>query len=409
MFSLSIINICLRSFTLVSKFILLMFMAKYLSPHDLGIYGLITATIGISLYFVGMDFYVYNTREILAKEQEIWPCLIRDQFVFHGLVYTVILPLLMLVFISGQLSWEYVVWFYLLLVLEHLSQEFYRIFISLSRPIVANIVLFFRSGAWIYAVVVFMYFKDDANNLTTVWLGWIIGIMVSLIFSFYFLRNLPWNIALNSPIDWSWIKKGAFGAVPFLGATLAMKGVETVDRYFIRYYHREAMVGIYTFYSSIANVVQTFIFTGVTMILFPKIVSAYQQGRIEDYRVYMRKMGFGAIGGALVVAGIIATTIDPVLRLVGKVIYKEHILTFWVLLVSVIVMAMESIPHYALYVRRWDRAIIASSLIAFGVSVLANLTLVPLYGPLGAAFATLFSMLTLISCKSAILIYCRNK
>ena len=139
-----VIGVGLRSITLASKFILLVYMAKLLSPEQIGVYGIFVATISYALYFLGLDFYVINTREILAKSDKKEKArLVRDQLAFHGVVYIFVLPMLLVVFMAGLLPWKYIVWFYVLLVLEHLSQEAIRLFFTLSLPIVAN-----RFGHW---------------------------------------------------------------------------------------------------------------------------------------------------------------------------------------------------------------------------------------------------------------------
>jgi O-antigen/teichoic acid export membrane protein len=277
--------------TLASKFLLMLFMARYLSPEEVGIYGLVMTTIIISIYFLGLDFYVINTREILARTNSREKArLVRDQLAFHGVVYIFVLPMLLVVFMAGLLPWKYMVWFYVLLVLEHLSQETARLFFTLSLPVVANTVLFFRSGAWAYAVIGVFFVLEGTQQLTTIWMGWTTGVLISLGLSVYYLKQaLDFSHVDTHPVDWKWIKIGIKGALIFLTASIALKFIEYLDRYFIQYYLGEAMVGVYTLYMSAAKVVESFVFTGLISILYPKIVTSYQQGHIEEYRRLMKK------------------------------------------------------------------------------------------------------------------------
>ncbi len=404
MLKTSIINVVLRGLTLSSKLVLLLFIARYLSTEELGVFGLMSVTIAISLYFLGMDFYVYNTREILAhKESECVP-LIRDQLVFHGLTYIIVLPLLLVVFASGLISWKYVGWFYLLLVLEHLSQEASRLLITLSRSSMANIVLFFRSGAWVYVAVAAGIFLDDARSLPIIWAGWVIGILASLGLTAYNLRGMAWQKVSRISIDWGWIKNGARISLPFFCATVALMGIQYADRYFLQHYYGEATVGIYTFFAQIANAVQTFVFTGIIMILYPKIIAAYQQGRLGEYRLLMRKLGCGVTGAVVVLVCAVAAAIKPILAVVGKPIYAEHLTIFWIMLGSTVLLTCSNIPHYALYAKHRDKEIIVSTIVAFGVAIVANGLLVPRYGLHGAAFATMAALAVLVGFKVAFLI-----
>src|SRR6185369_3180489 len=248
-FQTSLYSLILRGITMASKFILLLYMARLLTPSEVGIYGMISANVALCLYFLGMDFYVFNTREILHQEENNRSRFIRDQLVFHGVMYLIILPLFLIVVVFGFIPWEYVWFFYALLVLEHLCQESYRLLITLSHPIIANIVLFLRSGAWIYAVVAAMFFANNTRNIYFICLGWVLGSSLSLLITYYFLNSKSYLIFRGEPINWPWIVRGLKSSSIFLFATISFKTMEYADRFFIKYYHGDAMVGIYSFYA----------------------------------------------------------------------------------------------------------------------------------------------------------------
>ncbi|MBF7081590.1 polysaccharide biosynthesis C-terminal domain-containing protein [Desulfallas sp. Bu1-1] len=401
MFKTSILNLLLRGLTLGSKLLILLFIARYLSPKDLGIYGLMTATISISLYFLGMDFYIYNTREILAHGESKRALLVRDQIVFHSIMYLFFLPLLLLVFVIGFLPWQYFFWFYIILILEHISQEATRLLTTLSQPIMANTVLFFRSGVWVYAIVLIIYHKRHLQNLTTIWLGWLVGASFSIILSVYALRYLNWEKVFSIPINWVWIRKGLVGSLPFLCATISLQIMQYGGRYFIQLYHGEALVGVFTFYFSIANVVEVFVFTGVVMILLPKIITSYQQNKMVEYHALMKKMSLGSICGVILLSVIAALGINPLLLLIKKTIYANYIITYWMLLISVIIKTLGQIPHYILYIRKMDIAILKSTVVALVVSIIMNFLLIPSYGSLGASLSILIATLVLSTLKFA--------
>jgi len=406
----SLLNIFLRTITLASKFILMMFMAKYLMPEDIGIYGLMTVTLGLTIYILGMDFYVFNTREILKGNEEDKGIFIRDQLIFHGILYVIILPLISTVFFIGILPWRYIGWFYVLLICEHLAQEAYRLLTTLSRPVLANLILFLRSGIWIYGFVGFAFFFENARNIKYIWLGWSLGAILSIIITVLVLkRNVIWNKPSRVPINWLWIKKGVITSLPFFGGTLAFKLMEYADRYFIKFYHGEEMVGIYTFYFSFANVVQVFIFSGVIMILYPKIVYAYQQGDLVEYKMLMSKMSKNSIIVGIVLSIFAGIFILPLLMIIKKSIYLEYVSTYWVLLLAIFANILSQIPHYALFVRNKDKAILVSAVLALIVSISVNYKLVPLYGVLGASISNFVSMTSILIIKVLFLISISRK
>ncbi|GGK34151.1 hypothetical protein GCM10010965_28830 [Caldalkalibacillus thermarum] len=377
-------------------------MAKVLTPAELGEYGLITVTITFAIYLLGMDFYIYNTREILSKDPKECIPLIRDQIVFHGIVYAVVMPLLLIVFLLNIIPWEYIVLFYLILTVEHLSQEAYRLLITLSKPTYANVVLFLRSGAWAYSIIVLAFVNKDIMGIKSLLFAWLLGGISSLFVFLIVLKKeikFEWGPVIKKEIDWKWIKKGFVTSLPFFFASITLKGVEFADRYFLKIFHGNEAVGIYTFYMSIANVLQVFVFTGIISILYPNIIKAYQDGEYAKYQRLMKKMGFTSILSSIGLIIVLLIVIYPILLFVDNAIYNNYIWLFVFLLIGITLNVASQIPHYALYVRREDKAILLSTIIAFLAVIIFNFILVPTFEVYGAGISTIIGMLMLMFMK----------
>ena len=396
----SLTNLILRGISLVSKFFLMFVMARLLSPEELGIWGLMNLSISISIILVGLDFYHFNAREILAVESSQYVYYIKDQFVLHLSSYLFFLPLLSILFIVEILPWKYMLWFYLIFVFEHFSEELNRILVVLSKSAVANLSLFFRTGFWVYIIIYFLIEEPDLRELPTIWFGWVIGIILSIILACYALRKLPWNIIFEKSVDWGRIKKGISISLPLLVATLAFVTMQHLDRIFLKIYYSEAEVGVFTFFFNIANVAQVAIFTGVIMIIYPKLIESFQKKDFDQYKLSMRKMMKGIVLGlAILIIGELIL-IKPVLKLVNKEIFNDNLNIFYLMLVNTSLLAISYIPHYSLFVRKMDFSIIFSTLVALVVAVIANFILVPAYGMVGAAFSTMTGFAVILILKS---------
>src|SRR5690606_25728126 len=128
-----------------AKFILIFFLARFLAPQEVGLYGLVAVTIAYGLYLVGFDFYTYSTRDLLKHERQVWGKYLKSQGAFLGIMYLLVLPASLLLFVFDFLPWRVAAWFVLLLVMEHISQETNRLLIVVSEQIAARLVLFLRS------------------------------------------------------------------------------------------------------------------------------------------------------------------------------------------------------------------------------------------------------------------------
>ncbi|MGD9686123.1 MAG: oligosaccharide flippase family protein [Desulfobacter sp.] len=396
------LNMALRGLTLASKFFLMVYLAKVLPPEQLGVYGLFTVTISYALYFCGLDFYTYAQREMLSLPRDQWGTIIRNQFAFYGVVYLVVLPLLLLVFVAGVLPWQMIGWFYLLLTLEHLSQELSRLLVACGKVTLTNIVLFFRSGAWVFAVIAIYRYNPDIDELWPIWTGWSCGVAFSMLIAIYAVRRLVGQLPAKVPIDWHWIRKGLKTAGQFLVGTLALRGLFTFDRYFLDLYAGKSAVGVYSFYMSFANAMMAFADAGIISKMYPKIVVAYRTGRYEEYKDNLKKLGMGIIALYFSCLLVLLVVVKPVLHYIGKDIFSSQIGILWVLLAAMAVYSLSLIPHYALYAHGSDRQITFASVFALFIFVISAIFLTPSYGTVGISFSIFISMVGLLAIKGEI-------
>ncbi len=405
----SVLSIILRGITLFSKFFLLIYIAKVLPIEDLGVYGLFVTTLGFFLYFLGMDFYTYTTRELIELPKEKWIYIIKDQFVFYALIYAIFLPVILVVFYSGILEWKYLWWFYWLLILEHISQEFYRLLVAMQKPLTANIMLFIRSGLWCYIVISIMYGWAGTQSLSTLFLGWAIGAGLSLLIPLFLLYRMEWGSAFTTPVEWQWIKKGVRVASIFFIGTLAIRGVLALDKTVIKMLSGDVAVGVYIFYFNIANAIQTFVDAGVVMHFYPKIIAAYQAKNYQEFNRLSKLMGKGIIMALIVLVVSVVILIEPVLQFVNKAIYLEHLSVLWILVGVSIITCLSLVPHYQLYAIHADRMIMKISIAAFFIMLMTSTILVAKWGAEGSALALLIVMLFIMLSKQIIYIKLRKK
>ena len=358
------INIALRGITLASKFLLIFFLAKFLEPKELGLYGLMTVTISYALYLLGFDFYTYTTREILKRERNEWGGLIKDQGALSFVLYCIFLPLLSMIFIKGLLPWSVAGWFFVLLVLEHLTQEISRLLITISEQLLASLMLFMRSGIWAVIVTALMLFREDTRDLNMVLGAWTLGSLLALVLGVYRLKQL--NISgWRKKIDWQWIGKGLKIAIPLLIATLALRGLFTVDRYWFADLANLETLGAYVLFMGISSALVSFLDAGVFAFIYPGLISAYHSKDTAAFKLKLR----GLLLQTLIFAGVFAIIalliIDPLLTWLDKPLYLEHKDLFpWTLLITLLY-SIGMIPHFALYAQGIDRPIIHSHIASF--------------------------------------------
>lgn len=365
-----ILNMVLRTATLGARFVFVFFLAKYLDPQAVGYYGLFTATIGYFLYLVGLDFYTYTTREILKAPAEQHGQMLKGQAALSVLLYAIVVPLAAWILPRAHWPAELLLWFFPILVFEHLNQEISRLLVALSEQITASLILFMRQGSWALVIVGLM--AVDANNrqLQAVMACWLAAGVIAALLGIRKIRQLRmggWKL----PVNWSWVKNGAKVSLAFLLATLALRGVLTIDRYWLLSLTNIETVGAYVLFLSIAGTLMVFLDAGVFAFAYPELIALnHKQHHAEAHRKVKQLLVYTLLASAAF--SVFSWLLLPyLLQWINKPLYLQNIGLYGWLLLATVISALGMAPHYALYAQGRDKAIISSHIAAMLVFAIA--------------------------------------
>lgn len=390
---LPLFNITLRASTLIGKFLLIFFLAHFLAPGELGLYGLLTVAVGYALYAVGLDFYTYSTRELLKYDRSVWGSYLKGHAALCLLLYAALAPIVFLIFSANILPWSLLPWFLGLLVLEHINQELGRLLIAVGQPIAASIILFFRSGLWAVLITVLMFLDPQWRSLDRVFMAWGGGALLGLVVGGWRVTRLgigQWH----SAIDWAWVRRGVNIAIPFILATLALRGLSTVDRFWFQLLADLDTLGAYVLFTGISSALLSFLDAGVFAFLYPALIKAYQDQNQVAFARAMRKLLLQTfiLSVGFVFCALLA--IHPLLTWLDKPLYLAQLHLFPWILTSAVLYALGMVPHYALYAQSKDRPIICSHVASLAIFIVitafASLWLAELAVPIGLCTAFAF-------------------
>jgi len=366
-----LLNLGMQGATLGTRFLFIFFLVKYLDPASVGYYGLFAAAVGYSLYFVGLDFYTYATREILKAPNEQRGRLLKGQAALSGLLYLLFLPVAFILLHYAAWPEELFFWFFPILVLEHFNQEMSRLLVALSQQVTASLVLFIRQGSWALVIVGLMTWDPSSRQLKYVMVLWTVAGLAAAVAGVRKLRKLRMGGWRNT-LDWHWIRKGITVSAAFLLATLALRGIQTFDRYWIESLGGIEIVAAYVLYFGVAGTLLTFLDAGLFAFTYPVLIQLHhvQQNNVAHGKV--RQM----LGLTILLSGgfaLISWLLLPYLLFwIGNPVYSKAINLYPWLLLAMIVNAIGMVPHFALYARGHDRPIVHSHIMALVVFVLAT-------------------------------------
>ena len=399
------LNAGLRALTLASKFFLVVALARFLTADELGVYGLMVSSVAFAVFGLGLEYHYYTIRALVSAPAGERAVIMRDQAILHLLTCLVLLPLLAAGFALAR--WAPVPpavmgWFYLLVVVELASNEAGIALVGLSRPLSANLVLFVRSGLWVYAIVALFFVIPTTRSAATVFAVWATGSAVSVVVAAANLRGIGWRAILVTPIRWRATLRGVRVAAPFLVTTGASLGLLFFDRFVIEASQSLTLVGVYVFFGSITTAVHTLVNTGVSLVRMPRLVLTYQEANPAAFRRELGVMARLTIAGVAILVPLLAIGVVPTIAVVGQPLYAQNLQVYYVLLAAAGIRCVADIPLYTLYAQRRDMALLAANVSAFAVSASLDVALIPSLGLPGAALAAVAGALALFGVSSAI-------
>jgi O-antigen/teichoic acid export membrane protein len=361
-------NVVLRGLTLGGRFLFTFMLAKSISAESLGLYGLFAASIGYFLYFVGLDFYTFTTREATRRTRDDWGWMLKSHAALCCILYIIILPLIVGFFLIGALpSWMFL-WFAAILILEHANQEFSRFFVAISEQLTSSYVFFIRQASWAIVAAVIMALFPAARTLSLVFALWTLSGLVAVLISAQRLRKIAIR-GWARPVNWSWVQTGVKVCIPFLLATLALRGAQTVDKYWLQYLVDRRTVGLYVLCTGIANTLLSFLDAGVFSFAYPVLLRCAHNGEWKEFESQLRKM-LAATVIICAVFSLISLAILPYLfHWIGNEFYVENRAMYVWVLAATVINALGLVPHYALYSCGEDRPIITSHVVSLVVFV----------------------------------------
>ena len=173
------------------------------------------------------------------------------------------------------------------------------------------------------------------------------------------------------PVNWVWVRKGASVSLSFLLATLALRGVQTIDRYWVQSLSNTETVGAYVLFLSIAGTLMVFLDAGVFAFAYPELIALHHKQQHTQAHRKVKQLLMYVLLAAAVFSGISWLLLPYLLQWINKPLYMQSIGLYPWLLLATAINALGMAPHYALYAQGRDKVIIGSHMGAMPVFVLA--------------------------------------
>lgn len=357
----------IRGFTLLARFIFIIFIAKQLSVIEVGFYGFITASIFIAVYMSGFEHGNYSSRQIIqCKTLQCREKSVSSLTVFILIMFILVSPLVYYATASNEIyKYVSILYFFLIAYGESYIAEHKKILISLGHPFYTGIVDFVKSGVWVYLLIaleMFGWIELDLNIILLMWLVFV-AIGTFLIFyklkSFYKIKNLIVRPVFNK------YKKQIYSSLPFFLSGLSLLVIEISGRVSLQMVGFQIEAGVYTFYSGFIFAIPLFVWSASVSFDHKKILTAFENHDVKVSNKLILIMIKRSLKICLLLSLLLFFSFETLLEIVGKGEYLEHMNSFFLFLLVPFIHILDSHIYYVLYARGMDKEIATSSIIGF--------------------------------------------
>ncbi|WP_261818006.1 oligosaccharide flippase family protein [Vibrio gallicus] len=367
-----IINMGIRVLILLSKFLLMIVLARMLTVYELGVYGLIQGISIYFMYFTGLDLYTYSTREIIKQKSDNSALEKHISSIFILSLVGVAITTFFIIF-NSTLSGVYPLIITLILI-EYYNQELGRVLIAKQFQLVASVQLFIRSALWCYVVAAVYFFSTIKLDLKQILLIWLIFSFLAVSFSVIYVlltkvrRNETLHFSFN--LDIHWLLKAIKTSLLFFIGTLAIRSIFILDKLYLDKFGNIHDLGIYVFYSSFAGVLLAFCDSAIFQFFYPKLIKLLNESnRIEFGREIKITILQAVIICSAYIIGLMIF-MKELLDLIGKEEYLEQSHYFWMLSAFNVLVVFSTLCHYVLYAFEVDKKIMKINILNLALFVL---------------------------------------
>ena len=377
----------LTAANIISKliaFVTIAYLARVLTVSGFGQISFAQAIIAYFALFTNLGLTTFGIREVARDKKQI------KKYVNNVLTLRVVLTivsfaflLVFLVFIKKPTDYKSLIAFYgLSLFPSALSLDW--VFQGIERMEFIGIAGIVRS--LVYAGLIFLFINSPSNILSVPLFSLAASFITMVLPIYIFVKNYGW---FSFSFNWTIWKELLIKALPMGLAFMMVQIYYNMDSVMLGFMKGHESVGLYN--AAYKIILLLLIFRGIFIqSLFPEWSRLYIQScdRLAKVLLYAEKLGISlaiplGVGGTLLA--------KPIIELVYGAQYAGSVLPFQLLIWNVAVLYVDLIFPQLLNAANRQKLYAAAVTVGAAVNMLFNFLLIPRYGMIGAAIATILA------------------
>jgi O-antigen/teichoic acid export membrane protein len=384
-------SLALRMLGVSGKFVAVLVLARLGGARDVGEFGLFFAAINVLLFAIGFDFHLFTVRELLAqREPGARLRVILGQVALDSGIYALVLCAgwSLSILYGERLASVPILWFVVILVLDHCTQELSRLFTVLRRPEAANVIYALKTGMWAWFAAAAVYLQALPARASSFYGFWIGGDLIALAAGLMLAARIFSGQRASLPAGLrAWIARGLGISWRFYASSVAIMCLAYIDRFVVARQISLAEAGRYAFWQSVVSLVPVVVYALAGMHFLPRLIEAYKHEQRAQFAAYRRQFMQRTVSASLLAAAALLLISPWVSTLLGKPAFGMSPLLVGALLLGACLSALWQVPYQVLYSASDDRFLALAVPTATAFATLLSFTLIAAAGIAGAVLA----------------------
>jgi O-antigen/teichoic acid export membrane protein len=398
-------NLLIRAMALAFRFALAFYVVSILGLEAAGIFGLSTGLTAIVPAVLGWGLNYHVARAVVGATPAAAAPLVRNRLLITilSLCAFTLLAACYMVLEFPPTMWVTFVLIIILTWIETIGLDLQLPLIGLDMAFEATFIQFIRTALWIPPIVVLGVASPALRSLNAIFLSWIVFGILSLGVLAVMLRKWEIRHSLTERIQLGWAMERIRGSWYIYLSDLGIVGFSFVDRYIVSLMLGLVATGIYSFYWSITNALQTLIATAVVQVALPKVVTLFRASDIAGWRREIRRQFVKTLAlSATLGAGILAMT-WTIIHVSPPGRFPDNMPLLFVMTAASVARACSDLLNIGLTSIGRDRSYAATNFLGMIVTILLCILLAGPFGLMGIGATALASALLLSALRYCIL------
>jgi len=382
-------------------FITLPVLTRLLTTEQYGILSLATTTIMLWVVFAkaglseGIFRYYRSYSETQEKLIEFSSTVLIRGLILSVLTFGVYFVMLFVFKEKLKIENEYVACFVIIaffILIRPLDNIVSNLMIVTGKTIFLNVIGFMaKIVSFCLSLFFFFYIVKGIY-------GYLIGsllseVVLTIVLFYWFFKNYTIDVRKSSwPLAGKLIKFGA----PLLLTELSYLLLSYADRYMIIAYRGEDALGIYSVGYNIAMYISDGLIFALSYTIVPIFVEMYEKKGRQETEAFLNKCMYYVLVSVIIMTfGYFPIARDLFTTLASNKYGDAAVFSPIILISNFILGLSTNMLNAGLYLEKKSVRILVNMLIALIINIILNVILIPQYGVIGAAIATLLACIAL--------------